>query len=95
MRGTNGSEIEGLSIPIDEDFDPNIQFDNLTPKTPPASSIDVKLWAQTVSIVIYSIFNSNHLHHLLKQCISQQQTTLVRDQIMTKKSYYYVKKLYN
>lgn len=48
MNGTNGSDIEGLSLPIDEDFDPNIQLDNLSPKTTPASTIDVKLWAQTV-----------------------------------------------
>ncbi|KAL0869252.1 hypothetical protein ABMA27_007522 [Loxostege sticticalis] len=48
MKGTNGSEIEGLSLPVDEDFDPNIQLDNLGPKTSPASTIDVKLWAQTI-----------------------------------------------
>lgn len=48
MRGTNGSDIEGLSLPVDEDFDPNIQTDNLGPKNSPASSIDVKLWAQTI-----------------------------------------------
>lgn len=50
MKGTNGSDIEGLSLPVDEDFDPNIQSDNLGPKTSPASTIDVKLWAQTVTI---------------------------------------------
>lgn len=48
MNGTNGSDIEGLSLPVDEDFDPNIQLDNLAPKSTPASTIDVKLWAQTV-----------------------------------------------
>ncbi|XP_075982938.1 putative Rho GTPase-activating protein CG5521 isoform X2 [Anticarsia gemmatalis] len=48
MKGTNGSNIEGLSLPVDEDFDPNIQLDNLGPKTSPASTIDVKLWAQTI-----------------------------------------------
>ncbi|XP_068618842.1 probable Rho GTPase-activating protein CG5521 isoform X2 [Battus philenor] len=48
MKGTNGTDIEGLSLPIDEDFDPNIQLDNLGPKTLPASTIDVKLWAQTI-----------------------------------------------
>ncbi|KAH9630830.1 hypothetical protein HF086_001058 [Spodoptera exigua] len=48
MKGTNGSDIEGLSLPVDEDFDPNIQLDNLGPKTTPASTIDVKLWAQTI-----------------------------------------------
>ncbi|CAB3248898.1 unnamed protein product [Arctia plantaginis] len=48
MKGTNGSDIEGLSLPVDEDFDPNIQTDNLGPKTSPASTIDVKLWAQTI-----------------------------------------------
>ncbi|XP_052756365.1 probable Rho GTPase-activating protein CG5521 isoform X2 [Galleria mellonella] len=48
MKGSNGSEIEGLSLPVDEDFDPNIQLDNLGPKTSPASTIDVKLWAQTI-----------------------------------------------
>lgn len=49
MNGTSGSEIEGLSLPVDEDFDPGIQLDNLGPKTTPTSTIDVKLWAQTVS----------------------------------------------
>lgn len=49
MRGSNGSDIEGLSLPIDEDFDPNVPVDNLGPKTSTASTIDVKLWAQTVS----------------------------------------------
>lgn len=48
MKGTNGSDIEGLSLPVDEDFDSNIQLDNLGPKTSPASTIDVKLWAQTI-----------------------------------------------
>ncbi|KAJ8713919.1 hypothetical protein PYW08_007539 [Mythimna loreyi] len=48
MKGTNGADIEGLSLPVDEDFDPNIQLDNLGPKTSPASTIDVKLWAQTI-----------------------------------------------
>ncbi|KAJ0173731.1 hypothetical protein K1T71_010880 [Dendrolimus kikuchii] len=47
-KGTNGSDIDGLSLPVDEDFDPNIQLDNLGPKTSPASTIDVKLWAQTI-----------------------------------------------
>ncbi|CAH2250917.1 jg10252 [Pararge aegeria aegeria] len=55
MKGTNGSDIEGLSLPVDEDFDPNIQLDNLAPKTTPASTIDVKLWAQTIcsQLVLY------------------------------------------
>ncbi|XP_034833891.1 probable Rho GTPase-activating protein CG5521 isoform X1 [Maniola hyperantus] len=55
MKGTNGSDIEGLVLPVDEDFDPNIQLDNLTPKTAPASTIDVKLWAQTIcsQLVLY------------------------------------------
>ncbi|CAH2094532.1 unnamed protein product [Euphydryas editha] len=55
MKGTNGSDIEGLTLPIDEDFDPNIQLDNLAPKTTPASTIDVKLWAQTIcsQLVLY------------------------------------------
>ncbi|KPI92408.1 Ral GTPase-activating protein subunit alpha-2 [Papilio xuthus] len=55
MKGTNGSDIEGLSLPVDEDFDPNIQLDNLGPKTSPASTIDVKLWAQTIctQLVLY------------------------------------------
>ncbi|XP_045502875.1 probable Rho GTPase-activating protein CG5521 isoform X2 [Colias croceus] len=55
MKGTNGSDIEGLTLPVDEDFDPNIQLDNLGPKTAPASSIDVKLWAQTIcsQLVLY------------------------------------------
>ncbi|XP_050671988.1 probable Rho GTPase-activating protein CG5521 [Leptidea sinapis] len=48
MNGTNGSDIEGLTLPEDEDFDPNIQLDNLGPKSTPASNIDVKLWAQTI-----------------------------------------------
>ncbi|KAI5643128.1 rap/ran-GAP domain-containing protein [Phthorimaea operculella] len=48
MRGTSGADIEGLSLPVDEDFDPNIQLDNLGPKSSPASTIDVKLWAQTI-----------------------------------------------
>ncbi|XP_072930014.1 probable Rho GTPase-activating protein CG5521 [Epargyreus clarus] len=48
MKGSNGSDIEGLTLPVDEDFDPNIQLDNLGPKTSPASTIDVKLWAQTI-----------------------------------------------
>ncbi|CAG4931768.1 unnamed protein product [Parnassius apollo] len=48
MKGSNGSDIEGLSLPVDEDFDPNIQLDNLGPKTSLASTIDVKLWAQTI-----------------------------------------------
>ncbi|XP_013192086.2 probable Rho GTPase-activating protein CG5521 isoform X1 [Amyelois transitella] len=48
MRGTSGSDIEGLTLPVDEDFDPNVQSDNLGPKTLPASTIDVKLWAQTI-----------------------------------------------
>ncbi|XP_059053415.1 probable Rho GTPase-activating protein CG5521 [Achroia grisella] len=48
MKGSNGSDIEGLSLPVDEDFDSNIQLDNLGPKTTPASTIDVKLWAQTI-----------------------------------------------
>nr|XP_049704799.1 probable Rho GTPase-activating protein CG5521 isoform X3 [Helicoverpa armigera] len=48
MKGTNGFDIEGLSLPVDEDFDPNIQLDNLGPKTSPSSTIDVKLWAQTI-----------------------------------------------
>ncbi|KAM3962462.1 LOW QUALITY PROTEIN: putative Rho GTPase-activating protein CG5521 [Aphomia sociella] len=48
MKGSNGSDIEGLSLPVDEDFDPNVQLDNLGPKTSPASTIDVKLWAQTI-----------------------------------------------
>ncbi|CAG9789193.1 unnamed protein product [Diatraea saccharalis] len=48
MKGTNGSEIEGLSLPVDEDFDPNIQLDNLGLKSSPVSTIDVKLWAQTI-----------------------------------------------
>ncbi|XP_061721990.1 probable Rho GTPase-activating protein CG5521 [Cydia pomonella] len=49
MRGAN-TDIEGLSLPVDEDFDPNIQpgQDNLGQKTAPASTIDVKLWAQTI-----------------------------------------------
>lgn len=53
MRGGSGSEIDGLNMPVDEDFDPNIQFDNLSPKTSTASTIDVKLWAQTVIIYTY------------------------------------------
>ncbi|XP_026489607.2 probable Rho GTPase-activating protein CG5521 isoform X1 [Vanessa tameamea] len=55
MKGTNGSDIEGMSLPVDEDFDPNIQLDNLGPKTTPASTIDVKLWAQTIcsQLVLY------------------------------------------
>ncbi|CAH0728447.1 unnamed protein product, partial [Brenthis ino] len=55
MNGTNGSDIEGLSLPVDEDFDPNIQLDNLAPKSTPASTIDVKLWAQTIcsQLVLY------------------------------------------
>ncbi|CAK1552272.1 unnamed protein product [Leptosia nina] len=55
MKGTNGGDIEGLTLPVDEDFDPNIQLDNLGPKTTPASSIDVKLWAQTIcsQLVLY------------------------------------------
>lgn len=48
MNGTSGSDIEGLALPIDEDFDPNVQLDNLSPKTAPVSTIDVKLWAQMV-----------------------------------------------
>ncbi|XP_049877742.1 probable Rho GTPase-activating protein CG5521 [Pectinophora gossypiella] len=48
MRGSSGADIEGLSLPVDEDFDPHIQLDNLGPKTTPASTIDVKLWAQTI-----------------------------------------------
>ncbi|XP_041969105.1 probable Rho GTPase-activating protein CG5521 isoform X2 [Aricia agestis] len=48
MTGGNGTDIEGLTVTIDEDFDPNIQLDNLGPKTSPSSSIDVKLWAQTI-----------------------------------------------
>ncbi|XP_026315132.1 probable Rho GTPase-activating protein CG5521 isoform X3 [Hyposmocoma kahamanoa] len=48
MRGTNGSDIDGLSLPVDEDFDANIQLDNLGPKSSPVSTIDVKLWAQTI-----------------------------------------------
>lgn len=57
MKGTNGSEIEGLSLPVDEDFDPNIQLDNLGPKTSSASTIDVKLWAQTVRFTSYLVPN--------------------------------------
>ncbi|XP_045527991.1 probable Rho GTPase-activating protein CG5521 isoform X1 [Pieris brassicae] len=55
MKGTNGADIEGLTLPVDEDFDPNIQLDNLGPKTVPASSIDVKLWAQAIcsQLVLY------------------------------------------
>ncbi|XP_021202849.2 probable Rho GTPase-activating protein CG5521 isoform X1 [Bombyx mori] len=55
MKGANGSDIEGLSLPVDDDFDPNIQLDNLGPKTIPASTIDVKLWAQTIctQLVLY------------------------------------------
>ncbi|KAI8425217.1 hypothetical protein MSG28_007030, partial [Choristoneura fumiferana] len=37
-----------LLLIIFKDFDPNIQLDNLGPKTTPASTIDVKLWAQTI-----------------------------------------------
>ncbi|KAG7298073.1 hypothetical protein JYU34_018843 [Plutella xylostella] len=48
MNGTSGSDIEGLALPIDEDFDPNVQLDNLSPKTAPVSTIDVKLWAQMI-----------------------------------------------
>ncbi|KOB76717.1 putative tuberin, partial [Operophtera brumata] len=33
MKGTSGTDIEGLTLPVDEDFDPNIQLDNLAPKT--------------------------------------------------------------
>ncbi|GBP16667.1 Probable Rho GTPase-activating protein CG5521 [Eumeta japonica] len=49
MKGSDGTNIDGLSLPADEDFIPNTQLDNLGPKTVPASTIDVKLWAQTIS----------------------------------------------
>lgn len=59
MKGTNGADIEGLTLPLDEDFDPNIQLDNLGPKTILASSIDVKLWAQAVILEFVEFyFNS-------------------------------------
>lgn len=61
MKGTNGSDIEGLSLPVDEDFDPNIQLDNLGPKTSPASTIDVKLWAQTVRYIFLAITNDRNI----------------------------------
>lgn len=52
MKGGGGGDIAGLTMPVDEDFDPNIHFDNLGPKTAPTSTLDIKLWAQTVSNII-------------------------------------------
>lgn len=80
MNGTNGSDIEGLTLPIDEDFDPNIQLDNLGPKTTPASTIDVKLWAQTVyfyfSLVFFILYFVKSFFYLIEVSIYSSSINL-------------------
>lgn len=50
MRGRDAN-ITNISLPVDEDFDPNIHLDNVGLKTPVSSTTDVKLWAKMVFIL--------------------------------------------
>lgn len=52
MKGKEISEISCLSI-IDEDFDLNIQLDNMGLKTTTTSTTDVKLWAKMVWLLFF------------------------------------------